>query len=328
MTAANAIIECRLCPKRCKLAPGERGDCRARVNLDGQFTTLVYGKPCALHIDPIEKKPLHHFLPGTPIFSIAAAGCNLHCAFCQNWRISQTDPEDAENEAFSPEQIVQTAIDNRCPSIAYTYTEPIIYFEYTYDTSALARRRGLKNVLVTAGYIEPEPLEELCAVADAANVDLKSFSDRYYREVCAATLAPVLRTLEIMTKRGVLVEITTLIVPTLNDDMGMIREMCQWIKTTLGPDTPLHLSRFQPQYRLTALPPTPHGTLVEAAEIAVAEGLHYVYVGNLPDDRFAHTYCPNCKKAVIRRQGFRILESNLTDGKCAACGQAIHGVWR
>lgn len=326
--ASQTTVECRLCPKRCKLAPLERGDCRVRVNRGGELRTLVYGKPCALHIDPVEKKPMYHFLPGTRVFSLATAGCNLHCRFCQNWRISQSDPEDTNNEDFPPEKVVAAAVSGNCRSIAYTYTEPVTFFEYTLDTSRLAVERGLKNIMVTAGYIEPEPLEELCQVIHGANVDLKSFDDRYYREVCDGRLKPVMKALEIMVRHEVLVEITNLIVPSLNDDIGMIREMCAWIKETLGPETPLHFSRFHPQYRMTGLPPTPHQTLVAAAEAAGEAGLKYIYVGNIRDRVYENTYCPQCGKLIIGRIGYRITALKVEDGKCAHCGQAIHGIWR
>lgn len=328
MDDPGATVECRLCPKRCKLAPLERGECRVRVNMGGELITLVYGKPCALHIDPVEKKPMFHFLPGTQIFSIATAGCNLSCLFCQNWNISQADPEDTDNRDFPPEKVVSTARSRGCLSIAYTYTDPIIYYEYTYDTSALAKKEGLKNVLVTAAYIEQEPLLELCKLVDGANVDLKSFDDRYYREICNGTLKPVLDAIETMVREGVLVEITNLIVPTLNDDIGMIREMCRWISTTLGEETPVHFSRFHPQYRMTMLPSTPAATLRSAAEAAKAEGLKHVYVGNMRDRTFENTYCPSCGKLIIERMGYRILDIRMTDGACGYCGAKVRGVWR
>lgn len=322
------FVECRLCPKRCKLADQERGDCRVRVNRGGDLRTLVYGKPCSLHVDPVEKKPLFHFLPGTPIFSLATAGCNLHCTFCQNWNISQTDPEDTRNHDFPPEKVIAVARRNGCQSIAYTYTDPVIFYEYVYDCSKLAVAAGMKNVLVTAAYIEEEPLVELCKVTHGANVDLKSFSDAYYREVCFGTLAPVLKALEIMVKMGVMVEITNLVVPTLNDDMGMIREMCSWIVEKLGVETPLHFSRFHPTYQLTNLPPTPPETLLSAARVAGDAGLKHVYVGNMRDAEFENTYCPDCGKTLIGRRGYQITEMHLKEGKCAFCNRAIHGVWR
>ncbi len=306
----------------------ERGECRVRVNRGGKLRTLVYGKPCSLHVDPVEKKPMFHFLPGSPIFSIATAGCNLSCLFCQNWSISQSDPEDLENHDYPPERVIEAARRSGCESIAYTYTDPVIYFEYALDTARLARKAGMKNVLVTAAYIEEEPLRELCEVTDGANVDLKSFDDNYYREICNGRLKPVLRSLEIMHEAGVLVEITNLVVPTLNDDPGMIAEMCVWIRDTLGAETPLHFSRFHPRHRLANLPPTSKETLILAAETALGAGLKHVYVGNLRDRRFEHTYCPACGKAVIRRAGFRILERNMKNGACAHCGRALRGVWR
>ncbi len=326
-STADRLVECRLCPRRCKLAENERGDCRVRVNLNGELITLVYGKPCAVHVDPVEKKPLFHFLPGSSIFSIATAGCNLHCRHCQNWTISQADPETTRNIDLPPAAVVAATQRHGCRAIAYTYSDPVIYFEYAADTSRLAMDAGLKNVLVTAGYIEPEPLAELCAVTQAANVDLKAFSDRFYREVCDARLAPVLDTLETMKRLGVWLEVTNLVIPTLNDDPGMLREMCAWMVEKLGPDTPLHISRFHPQYRLDRLPPTPPATLIMAAEIAEQAGLHYVYVGNLRDAAHQTTHCPRCRKPVIARAGYRITELNLNDGRCGFCGEAIPGVW-
>jgi len=328
MSPLPPIVECRLCPRRCKLAENERGDCRVRVNLDGELRTLVYGKPCALHIDPVEKKPLFHFLPGSSIFSIATAGCNLHCLFCQNWNISQSDPEETRNESFPPEHIVDAALKNRCPSIAYTYTEPVIYYEYTYDTCLQAHQKGLRNVLVTAWYIEEEPATEMAKVVDAANVDIKSFDDRFYRELCGGSLRPVLRATEILSKAGVLVEITNLIVPTKNDDPGVICELCAWVHDHLGAETPIHFTRFHPDYRLTGIPSTPAKTLLMAAETAHIQGLHHVYVGNLPEGGNEDTFCSKCGKKLIARRGFRVNENRLVAGRCPDCLQPLHGIWK
>ena len=253
-------VECELCPRRCVLANYQRGDCRVRVNVDGTLYTLVYGKPCATHVDPIEKKPLFHFLPGTAVYSIATAGCNLHCKYCQNWEISQTAPEDAHNVDLEPARVVAEAGRTGCISVAYTYSDPIIFYEYTLEASRLGRRRGLKNVLVTAGYIEPTPLRELCKVSDAANVDLKSMSDDFYRDVCGGRLEPVLRSLKIMREEGIWLEVTNLIVPGLNDAPSAFTALARWVRDNLGAETPLHFSRFYPMYKLANLPPTPVAT--------------------------------------------------------------------
>jgi pyruvate formate lyase activating enzyme len=320
-------VQCGLCPRLCVLAPGERGFCRARENLDGELVTLVYGNPCAVHIDPVEKKPLSHVLPGTKTFSIATAGCNLRCRFCQNWEISQRPPEETSNYHLPPAAVVEQAVRHNCPSISYTYTEPMVFYEYAYDTSVLARQRGLKNILVTAGYINEKPLRELCPVIDAANVDLKG-DEEYYRKVVGGTLPPVLRTLEIMRKMGVWVEVTNLIVPTLNDRTDRIEWLAGWVHDHLGAETPLYFSRFQPLYQLRNLPPTPVETLRRAREIALGQGLRYVYTGNIPGDPGENTICPNCHKTVIGRIGYLIRENNLKDGKCGFCGQEIAGLWK
>ena len=306
-----------------------KGDCRVRYAEGGKLYTLVYGKACAVHVDPMEKKPMFHFLPGTPIFSIATAGCNLHCKFCQNWEISQTDPENLSNHDLPPAKVVALAISYGCRSIAYTYSEPVVFYEYTYDTCALAEERGLKNVLVTAGFINENPLKELCRVSHGANVDLKGFTEDYYLKVCDGRLKTVLNTLVIMKEQGVWVEITNLIVPTLNDDLKKIREMCRWIYRNLGPDVPLHFSRFFPRYRLRHLYPTPVSTLVRAAEIAREEGLNYVYVGNVVGTDWEDTHCPGCGKKIIDRYGYRILRYKLKEnGRCDYCGYKIAGVWK
>jgi pyruvate formate lyase activating enzyme len=324
---AYPSVRCKLCPRECELAHLERGDCRVRINYEGRLVTLVYGKPCAVHVDPIEKKPLFHFLPATGAFSIATAGCNLHCKFCQNWDISQFNPEDTRNIDLTPERVVAVARSRSCRTIAYTYSEPIIFYEYTYDTSVIARGEGIKNVLVTAGFINEEPLRKLCQVIDGANVDLKSFSDEYYQRLCSGRIQPILDTLKIMREEGVIVEITNLIIPTLNDDIDMIQRMCAWIVKELGPDTPLHFSRFYPHYKLKNLPPTPAETLVRAREAAMKEGLYYVYIGNLPGMGGEDTICPNCKNVIIERVGYHVPAIHMTDGACDFCGKKIYGVW-
>ena len=320
-------VQCKLCPKECRLIEGRRGDCRVRVNIGGKLITLVYGKVCAAHIDPIEKKPIFHMLPGTPIFSIATAGCNLHCKFCQNWEISQVPPEKLNNTHMPPEVVVSLTKRYGCPSIAYTYTEPVIFYEFVRDTAILARESGLKNVLVTAGFINEKPLRELCKYVDASNTDLKAFNDEYYRKICYGRLRDVLNALVIQKEEGVLLEVTNLILPTLNDSEKEIREMCRWIVRNLGSETPLHFSRFYPMFKMLHLYPTPEKTLERAREIALEEGLKFVYVGNVPGTPSEWTYCPSCKKVLIKRSGYAILENNIINGRCSFCGEIIYGVW-
>jgi len=321
------LIECELCPRRCRLQEGDRGDCRARVHLDGKLQTLVYGNPCAVHLDPIEKKPFYHFLPGTGVFSIATAGCNGHCKYCQNWQISQRPPEETGNEDLPPEAVVRAAIKSNCRSIAYTYTDPVIFYEYTYDTSVLAKKQGLKNVLVTAGYIEQKPLLDLCPVIDAANVDIKGITEEFYRDVCSMQLKPIQAAIKTMLKNNVWVELTNLIVPTLNDSERDIKALCQWVRDDLGPDVPLHFSKFWPMHKLLNLPPTPTETLTRAWETAKSLGINYVYVGNVPGHPGNDTFCPNDKHLLLKRLGYQVLENNIVEGKCKFCGTRIPGIW-
>ena len=323
---SGRVVKCLLCPHECILGENDRGFCRVRVVKDRKLHSIAYGNPCSVHIDPIEKKPLYHFLPGTPIVSVATAGCNLRCINCQNWEISQKRPEETENEDLPPERLVWAAVDRGVPSIAYTYSEPLIFYEYVRDSAAQAREQGIRNVLVTAGYVSEEPLRELCRVVDAANVDLKAFSDRFYRKIAQATLRPVLRSLEVMREEGVWVEVTRLVVPTHSDDLEDIRSLCVWMVSALGADTPLHISRFRPAYRLSGLPATPVEVLDRAFEVAREAGLHHVYVGNVPGHSSQHTHCPGCGRAVLERRGYRNLSVSLEGGRCA-CGREIAGVW-
>jgi len=322
----NQAVRCTLCPHQCVLGENDRGFCRTRVVKEGRLHTLVYGNPCSVHLDPMEKKPLYHFLPGRPILSLATAGCNLRCLNCQNWEISQARPEETRNYDLPPARLVKHATERRIPAIAYTYSEPIIYYEYTRDAAALAREKGIRNVLVTAGYILEEPLRELCRVVDAANVDLKGFDNDFYKEVTGATLKPVLRSLQVMREEGVWVEVTRLIVPAYSDDLDDIRRMCRWLVAELGPDTPLHFSRFHPAYKLQGLPPTPAEILDQAHQIALDAGLRYVFVGNLPGHPARDTICPHCGRRVIERRGMRVHRNLTEDGRCP-CGKRIAGVW-
>jgi pyruvate formate lyase activating enzyme len=323
-------VSCELCPRGCVIPEGAAGDCRVRVNLGGKLRATTYGRPSAIHVDPMEKKPLYHFLPGTPVFSLATAGCNLHCLNCQNWQLSQRSGEEME-EIFraEPAEVVAAAVEQGCRSIAYTYSDPIVFYEYSYDTSELARARQLRNVFITAAYINEKPLRKLCGVLDAVNADLKAMDDGFYRRVSGATLQPVLDALVTMREEGVWLEITNLLIPTLNDDLAMIRRMARWIASELGPGTPLHFSRFHPQYRMRNLPPTPGETLDRARDEALDAGLQYVYVGNLLGHSGNSTYCPRDGTLLIGRTGFWITENNLTsNGRCPTCNERIPGVWQ
>jgi len=323
----NKEVQCLLCPRECILKPGETGYCTNRRNENGILKSLVYAKVCSANVDPIEKKPLFHFLPGSTSFSIATAGCNLRCVFCQNWEISQVPYTEVRNQELSPEQVVQLAVENNCKSISYTYSEPTAFYEFMFDTSAVARKHGIRNVMVTSGYINPEPLTELCTVLDAANVDLKGFSDRVYRQVAAAKLAPFLESLKILKEKGVWLEVGYLVIPTLNDSSKEIQEFSAWVHANLGADVPVHFLRFFPMHKLTNLPPTPVETLERAYDIAKSVGLNYVYVGNVPGHKAENTYCPNCKNMIIERKGYFIGKIKITKGRCDYCGYKIAGVW-
>lgn len=322
------VVQCQLCPNRCTLSDLARGLCGVRINIDGKLYSLVYGKPVAIHVDPIEKKPLSHFLPGTTAFSISTAGCNLGCIFCQNWQISQVKPEEAEHYNFDPERIVALAIENNSPTIAYTYTEPTIFYEYMLETAKLAKKKGLRNIMHSCGYINPGPLKELLKYMDACNIDLKGFSEDYYQQMCSGHLDPVLESIKNVKKAGVWLEITNLMIPGKNDDPKMIRQMCRWIRENVGPDVPLYFSSFYPMYKLQNVPPTPVETLEMAYKIAREEGLNYVYIGNVFGHIKEHTYCPKCGKILIKRLGYAIEENNIVGGKCEFCGYKIAGVWK
>lgn len=321
------LVQCHVCPNRCVLEPGDRSVCRSKVNIGGKLYSLAYGNPCAVHVDPIEKKPLYHFLPSSSIFSIATTGCNFRCLNCQNWEISQRRPEDVKFVELFPAQVVKEAKRWNTPSIAYTYSEAITYYEYMYDTSKIAHEEGLKNVLVSNGYINKTPLIKLSKYLNGANINLKSFEDRIYRCLNGGRLYPVLNTFKTLKEEGVWFEMTTLVVPTWIDDPEMIKRMCGWILKELGPDHPLHFLRFFPHYKLTRLPPTPIKTLEEFRDIAINEGIHYVYIGNVPGHKGTHTYCHNCGKILIERPGYTIGQFNLNDGKCKFCNTSIPGIW-
>lgn len=347
----GANVQCRLCPNECLLEPEDRSRCRNKVNKDGTLYTLAYGNACSLNVDPIEKKPLFHFLPGTDVFSFAASGCGFRCLNCQNWDISQRKPEESKDPrgesirlnpaalgsltrqdmdrlSMFPEDIVALAEHLKSPSIAYTYSEPTVWYEYMIDTARLARAAGVKNVWVTCGYIGEEALRELAPVLDAANVDLKSFDDEIYKTLNTGRLEPILNTLKTLKREGVWFEVTNLVVPTYTDDLDMIRRMCDWLLENLGPDYPLHFSRFSPQHKLTHLPPTPVDVLLDARRVARGCGLHHVYLGNVRGVQDAETtFCPNCNREVIEREAYFVGNIDLDQGHCASCGARIAGVW-
>lgn len=319
-------IKCKICPNNCTIKEGEYGDCRTRLNKNGKLFTIAYGNPCAVHADPIEKKPLYHFLPESKAFSIATAGCNLACLNCQNWEISQASPLDTRNHDLPPEAVISNCLHYACKSIAYTYSDPVAFYEYAYDTSRIARVEGIKNIMISAGYIHPEPLRELAKYIDAANIDLKSFSNEIYEMLNAGTLQPVLDTLTYLKDHGVWLEITNLVVPGWTDDMDMIKKMCGWLVENGFENFPLHFSRFHPQHKLSQLPPTPASVLKKALQTAKNEGLNHVYIGNLPGGN-QDTFCPHCKEMVVQRRGFSVLANHISNGKCGYCGKAISGVW-
>ncbi|MBI5538101.1 MAG: AmmeMemoRadiSam system radical SAM enzyme [Deltaproteobacteria bacterium] len=321
------LVRCDLCPHECELGEDDRGFCRVRVVKGGRMHTVAYGNLCSINVDPIEKKPLYHFLPRSPIVSVAMGGCNLRCRNCQNWEISQAKPEDVQRFDALPEKIATLAIERGAPSIAYTYTEPLVTWEYVRDTATEARRRGIKNVLVTAGFINEKPLRELCRVIDAVTLDVKAFNDRFYREVSGGRLHPVLKALEVFRQEGVWVEVSFLMVPTLSDDPSEVGKFSQWVVERLGRETPLHLLRFHPAHKLMLLPPTPLHLMQAGREAAVRAGLCHVYLGNVPGADSARTVCPHDGQVLIERDGFRVLSNRLKSGACPACGRKVAGVF-
>jgi len=320
-------IRCDLCAHHCVIEDGQAGICKVRANKGGTLYTLVYGKAVATHVDPIEKKPLFHFQPGSITFSLATVGCNFRCAHCQNADISilPTHHGDIVGQDVMPEEIVAAAEKSGCQSIAYTYTEPTIFFEYAYDSARLASEKGIGNVFVTNGFMTEEALRTIQPHLDAANVDLKSFSDDHYRQVCGARLQPVLDSLQLMKNLGIWLEVTTLIIPTLNDSEKELRQIAEFI-FSLGPETPWHISQFHPTYQMTHLPFTPVESLRRGREIGLEVGLRYVYTGNVPGDKGESTFCHHCGQRLIHRYGYSILENRLRKAHCDRCGAEIDGV--
>lgn len=323
---SDALI-CELCPHMCRLLAGETGQCQTRTNRQGVLITHAYGNPCAIHIDPVEKKPFNHFLPGSQTLSLSTAGCNLACLNCQNHSISQVSPKEVKSTILPPEEVVQMAIDNACNSISYTYTDPVVYYEYMLDTARLAKAKGLKNNMVSAGYINPKPLNELVHYLDAANIDLKCFDDLVYQKLCGIRLQPVLNTLKKLKQAGVWLEITNLVVPGYSNDLKMIDQMLDWLMDNGFCNVPVHFNRFIPTYQLMHVNATPTEQLLNIASLAQSKGLQYVYVGNIGHNAFSSTSCPHCSKLLIKRHGYSTHCQITRDGRCPNCHGQVHGVW-
>lgn len=320
----NNLVRCAICPRRCVIKPGERGFCGTRENRGGRLVSLTYGELTALAVDPMEKKPLFHFYPGSLAFSISSLGCSFRCPWCQNWQLSQARPGEVPTRHVEPEEVVSMAKKRDCASIAYTYNEPLVNLDYIEDVGKIARREGVKNVLVTNGYISLDSLDEVVKLIDAANVDWKSFNEGVYREHIKGDLKSVLEATVEMKRKGVHVEVTFLVIPDLNDGAEEMREMARYLVENLGPDVPLHLSRFYPHYKFRFKPITPYETLAKNREIAMGEGVRYVYVGNVPGSEFESTYSPSCGRRVIGREGYSITEWNLDeDMRCKFCGEHL-----
>lgn len=323
----DGSVKCLLCPRGCQIREGQCGKCKSRINRGGRLYASAYDKVCALQVDPIEKKPLLHFYPGADVLSLGAAGCNLSCLNCQNWSVSQAAPSDVAFDYLTPSDIVTLSGKTNSRLVAYTYTEPLTYMEYVRDCTVPCHKAGLKNILVSAGYVNERPLKDLLPFLDAANVDLKSFSDDIYRHISNARLSPILRTLLLMKEAGIWLEITNLVIPTVNDDPAMIKKMCQWLVKNGFENNPLHFSRFFPQYKLLNLPPTPLNTLLNAGHIAKTEGMKFVYIGNTDIPDAEDTYCPHCGKLLVKRDGYRIVKNLMTAAQCPYCKEEVPGIW-
>ncbi len=321
-------IVCKLCPKECRVANLERGYCGVRENLEGVYKTLVYGRPCSLQVDPIEKKPLYHYRPGTKAFSLSTVGCNVECVFCQNWNTSQFRPEQIPSYDLDPGTTAYVAGSANAPTIAYTYTEPVIYYEYMRDTAAEAKKLGIGSVMISNGYIQEKPMRELAPLLTGMKIDFKGFSESFYRDYCGGEMKPVLDTIELVHGLGLWLELVILIIPTLNDDEQSVHDMCAWVHEKVGPDVPMHFSRYHPTYKLTNIPPTPVSTVERCREIAIEEKIRYAYVGNVQGHPGEHTYCPGCDTKLIQRVGYTTKFSDWKDGKCGTCEHAIPGVWK
>jgi len=321
-------VKCTLCPRLCIISAGQRGNCAVRENRDGSLFSLVHSRVVAAQIDPIEKKPFFHFLPGSRSFSVATAGCNVHCSYCQNSEISQRRPEELTAERMSPKEIALMAEQLGARTVAYTYGEPTVFAEFVHETSLAVRERGLRNLVVTNGYMQLDAMRHAYSAIDAVKIDLKAFTERFYREVVGAHLQPVLNTLVALRAMNVWIELVYLLIPTLNDSEAELRAMAQWVRENLGAGTPLHFSRFHPDYHLTYLPTTSIESLYRAREIAQTEGLQFVYIGNVPGDPAQHTYCPKCSAVAVERIGFSTQRIQIRNGACEQCGDPLAGVWQ
>ena len=320
-------VQCELCPWACRIDPGKRGACQARENQNGKLVSLVYGQVAAFHNDPVEKKPFFHFLPGSQAASIATAACNVSCKFCQNYELAHRKPEEVASVRYTPENIVLAAQQAGSQSIAYTYNEPVVFTEFMMDIATAGKASGLFSVVVSNGFIREKPLRDLCKVIDAYKVDLKAFTESYYQDIVGGQLKPVLDTLVRLKEEGVWTEIVYLLVPTYNDSDKELKEACRWIRSNLGPDVPLHFSRFYPTFKLNNLPPTPVSILERAYQIGLESGLQYVYMGNVPGHPGENTVCPNCGKVVIDRTGFHINQNLIQNNQCSFCSHPIPGFW-
>ena len=325
-TLAGGLVHCQLCPNSCRLPEGQIGACRVRQNLGGKLYTLSYGQIATTHVDPIEKKPFFHVLPGRTAFSLATPGCNMRCLFCQNWEISQAFPWEVQTTFTTPEEVVAAALRSGARAIAFTYSEPVIFYEYMLDIAKLAKAKGLKTLVVSNGYIEPGPLKALLPYIDAYKVDFKAFDPKFYTQLTGGSLEPVLNTMKLIQGQGVWLEIVNLLVTGQNDSDDQVRQLAHWVKENLGDEVPLHFSRFHPMHKLQNLPPTPIDRVLRAREIALAEGLKYVYTGNIPESPGDSTYAPETGQVVIRRQGYFVVQNLLTNG-VAPDGTRIPGVW-
>jgi pyruvate formate lyase activating enzyme len=320
-------VECQLCPRGCQVADAERGGCGVRENRKGTYYTLVHSLACSVHVDPIEKKPFFHVLPGQEALSFATAGCNVECKFCQNWEISQFRPEQVRSQYLPPETLAEYARHNGLPLLSATYSEPVVFWEYVRDTAVAGRRIGVRSTVVSNGYAQEQALKDVLPLLTAMKVDLKAFTERFYRELVRGELKPVLKALEVIKASGTWLEIVVLLIPDQNDSEQEVRDLSRWVKANLGGEVPVHFTRFHPTYRLTNLPPTPVPTLERAWQIAKAEGLAFAYLGNVPGHPGESTTCPGCGTRLIRRVGFQVLENSLSGGKCPKCTRAIPGVW-
>jgi pyruvate formate lyase activating enzyme len=325
---SNGDVRCDLCPRRCRIEAGGRGLCGVRENAHGTLHTVAYGNPCALNIDPIEKKPFYHVLPATRTLSLATAGCNLRCKSCLNWEASQARPEETYNYELPPAEVVARAESYRCRSIASSYVEPVVFIEYMLDVARLCRDRPLLHLMHSAGYVNRAPLEEICRLIDGACIDLKGFTDEFYQDLVGGELGPVLEALTTLKERRVHTEIVNLLIPGKNDAPDTLRAMCRWIRRELGPEVPVHFYRFYPRYRLKSVPPTPVPTLERARAIAMEEGLHFAYIANVPEHPGKHTWCPECGELLVRRVGLITEVVALAGGRCGKCGHAIPGLWQ